>query len=166
MSFGKTIRNARRSKNISQRVAADALHVSQATLSRYEKGKCVPDEKLKQTMLTYYGITEETEEIQPEEKQTDSTISNPYAEAAIELIEKYKQPLWVATALLLIFLSLVPTGMNPVFAILATFIAIKQKFHPIIIFLITGWTLFITLGILETYGIHIIPTRVSITPID
>ena len=165
MSFGNTIRNARRSKNISQRVAADALNVSQATLSRYEKGKCVPDEKLKQTMLTYYGITEETEDIQSEEKQTDSTISNSYAEVAIELIEKYKHPLWIATALILIFLSLVPTGMNPVFAILATYIAIKQKFHPIIIFLITGWMAFISFGFLNLY-FGFIPTRLSVTPLD
>ena len=165
MSFGNTIRNARRSKNISQRVAADALNVSQATLSRYEKGKCVPDEKLKQTMLTYYGITEETEDIQSEEKQTDSTIYNSYAEVAIELIEKYKHPLWIATALILIFLSLVPTGMNPVFAILATYIAIKQKFHPIIIFLITGWMAFISFGFLNLY-FGFIPTRLSVTPLD
>lgn len=165
MSFDKTIRDARRSKNISQRAAADALHISQATLSRYEKGKCVPDEKLKQTMLTYYGITEETKDIQSEEKQTGSTISNPYADAAIELIEKYKHPLWIATTLILIFLSLFPTGMNPVFAILATYISIKQKFHPIIIFLITGWMLFITLGFLDLY-FGFLPKRLSVTPLD
>lgn len=171
MSFDKTIRDARRAKNISQRAAADALHISQATLSRYENGDIIPDEDFKKVMLTYYGITDseitkEPEEKQMMEEQTDCQNSNPYTDAIFTLIEKYKHQLWSVTVLILIFLSLIPTGMNPVFAILATIIAIKQKFHPIIIIVITGWTLFITLGILEINGIHIIPTRVSVTPLD
>ena len=171
MSFDKTIRDARRAKNISQRAAADALHISQSTLSRYEKGNGTPDDDLKQAMISYYGITDSAIAEEPEEKQmikeqTDCQNSNPYTDAIFTLIEKYKHQLWIVTVLILIFLSLVPTGMNPVFDILATYIAIKQKFHPIIIVMITGWTLFITLGILEIYGIHIFPTRVSVTPLD
>lgn len=170
MSFDKTIRNARRAKNISQRAAADALHISQATLSRYENGDIIPDEDFKRVMLTYYGITdseitEEPEENQMMEEQTDCQNSNPYTDAIFTLIKKYKHQLWTVTVLALIFLSLFPTGMNPVFAILATYISVKQKFHPVIIILITGWTMFISFGFLNLIFGFISP-RLSITPLN
>ncbi len=43
MSIGSNVKDKRISKNLSQEVLAERLHISQATLSNIESGKSVPD---------------------------------------------------------------------------------------------------------------------------
>ena len=56
-TFPETLSVLRRERNISQRTAAAALHISQALLSHYENGAREPGLDFVRRACDYYGVT-------------------------------------------------------------------------------------------------------------
>ena len=64
------LKTLRKQKRLTQRELADALHISQTSVSKYERGESEPDLEMVVLMADYFGVTvdyllgseEETEE--------------------------------------------------------------------------------------------------------
>ena len=57
MSIGKNIKRLRQNKNITQEQLAQALHLSNQAVSKWEKETALPDISLLPLLADYFGIT-------------------------------------------------------------------------------------------------------------
>ena len=51
------LKTLRKQKRLTQRELADALHISQTSVSKYERGESEPDLEMVVLMADYFGVT-------------------------------------------------------------------------------------------------------------
>ncbi len=51
------LKKLRKEKKLTQREVADALHISQTSVSKYERGESEPDIEMLIRMSDYFGVT-------------------------------------------------------------------------------------------------------------
>lgn len=51
------LKTLRKQKRLTQRELADALHISQTSVSKYEKGESEPDLEMVVLMADFFGVT-------------------------------------------------------------------------------------------------------------
>ena len=118
--FSQNINRLRTSKNLTQTELAEALHISHQAISKWEKGKSIPDTEMLTSIAKYFNTTIDEllhKEIHIYNKvYTAPTIDLPLEETE-EVIPRTKSPLGV------LFLI-------PMFAILSiiAFIPIIKRF--------------------------------------
>ncbi len=57
MEMGKEILRLRNSRGITQEALAEALNVTAQTVSKWERGTCMPDVQMLPSIATYFGVT-------------------------------------------------------------------------------------------------------------
>ena len=57
IKIGEFLKELRKQKNLTQQEAADALFVSQKTISRWETGEGIPDISIIQDVAKFYDVT-------------------------------------------------------------------------------------------------------------
>ena len=74
IKIGEFLKELRKQKKLTQQEAADALFVSQKTISRWETGEGIPDISIIQDVAKFYDVT--VDEILTGVKKEENTISN------------------------------------------------------------------------------------------
>lgn len=88
MSFAELLKQTREKKGLSQEAAADALHVSQPTYSRFERGVAEPGEEMLKNIEKFCGLS--AEEIK--NVQNDSVLEHETQKINKNQIERKETP--------------------------------------------------------------------------
>ncbi|MFP4078729.1 MAG: helix-turn-helix domain-containing protein [Candidatus Izemoplasmataceae bacterium] len=130
MTIGDKIRELRNGKQYTQKELARILHVSDKTISKWERGKSVPDIETIKTMSEHFEI----------DMHAFFESSNQKRHEGEPLERKLKIIMWVAAALLVPLLLFLPVGN------LMT--SIMRSDSDLLDFLVVIWILFVGLSCL------------------
>ncbi len=107
VKIGEFLKELRKQKNLTQQEAADALYVSQKTISRWETGEGIPDVSIIAEVAKFYNVT--VDDILNGEKQDrikieviDKEIKNENNEQKI--IKKMNIYFFVSTGIIIFFM--------------------------------------------------------------
>lgn len=104
---GELISAARKEKNLTQRALADALHISDRTVSKWERGAGFPDVGLLEPLADTLGLSV-TELLHGEKRDASDDSEVRYAVGTVQskLKEKHRRNMNEASAVALVFLFL------------------------------------------------------------
>lgn len=136
--FGNRMKEERIRRGLSQQAVADAMHISQSTLSRIENGITVPDLQLQASFLEYFGLTGSSPDPEPVSFCTGRIcISGKEAE------------FFFYSGLLI--LSVLMKEFGPLFAFGAAIYAYRHRYPGLVTALNLVWTVLLSAAVLEIY---------------
>lgn len=163
--FTDRIKNERLNKQITQKEAAEYLHMSESTLSRYESGRITPNAEIIKQFSEYYEIP--MHELMDEKELTVKT--DPPAETMQENIidaffeSKHGQQIFYMIIMAISVLT-IRTGFGIGFAIYGLYYAWKHKFSKMIILLTCIYVFWLLANIIFFYtGIQLLPYKIWVT---
>lgn len=159
MNFAVLLKQTREEKGLSQEAAADALHVSQATYSRFERGVAEPGEEMLKNIAKFCGLS--AEEIK--NVQNDSVLEHETKKKNNNQIKRKETPV-PAKVGQIVFLILIGVSFYfPICAWLAICWAYTNHFRKRVIVGTAVFALILTLFYLnQIYFIFPVRTSYSI----
>lgn len=106
INIGKFIAAKRKEKNLTQEQLADKLMVSNKTVSKWERGKCMPDYSVVEALCSELDITV-AELLNGASNKKDDRFNEAYVMEIIKDVEKLKNERIAIYGILLILLGMI-----------------------------------------------------------
>lgn len=139
--FGARMRNERIRRGLTQQTVADAVHISQSTLSRIEHGDTSPDPELRTALLEYFGLAGQSR-----------TACGPaaYGACADRICISRTEAEWFFYSGLIV-LSFAMREFGPFFALAAFFHAYRCGYRRPVIVMSLVWAVLLTAVVSAIY---------------